>query len=112
MLKAMMLWTELKNKYISQLAQDYQKMVATYALITADVLIINIWLKSLGGHTGSQYQTLTTIMEICVDQFKQGNTKTILYCVRDFNQEYDNEWEIKSKINRDVNEIWDRVSKP
>ena len=46
-------------------------MVATYALVTANVLIINIWGKSLGQYTGSQYETLKVIMEICMDQFKQ-----------------------------------------
>ena len=30
-------------------------MVATYALVAANVLIINIWSKSLGQYTGSQY---------------------------------------------------------
>lgn len=40
-------------------------MVATFALTTAHVLIINIWSKSLGGYTGSQYETLKVILEIC-----------------------------------------------
>jgi hypothetical protein len=30
-------------------------MVATYALVSADVLIINIWSKTLGQYSGSQY---------------------------------------------------------
>jgi hypothetical protein len=30
-------------------------MVATFALIVANVLIINIWSKSLGQYMGSQY---------------------------------------------------------
>lgn len=32
--------------------QDYEKMVSTFALISANILIINIWSKSLGQYTG------------------------------------------------------------
>lgn len=34
--------------------QDYEKMVATYALVSANVLIINIWNNAIGQYTGSQ----------------------------------------------------------
>ena len=68
-------------------------MVATFALVSANVLIINIWAKSLGQYTGkqvinlgSQYETLTVVMDICISQFKQESPKTILFCVRDFNE--------------------------
>lgn len=30
-------------------------MVSTFALVSADVLIINIWSMTLGQYTGSQY---------------------------------------------------------
>lgn len=66
--------------------KDYEKMVATYALVAANVLIINIWSKSLGQYNGSQYETLKVIMDICLTQFKQESPKTILFCVRDFNE--------------------------
>ena len=87
-------------------------MVATYALATAHVLIINIWCKSLGGYTGSQYETLKVIMEICISQFKQESPKTILFCVRDFNPEYDEEGEIRRKIQTDVRKLWREIEKP
>lgn len=51
--------------------QDYEKMVATFALVSADVLLINIWSKSLGQYTGSQYETLSTILDICISHYKQ-----------------------------------------
>ena len=60
-------------------------MVATYALITANVLIINVWSKTVGQYNGTQYETLKVIMDICISQFKQDSPKTILFCVRDFN---------------------------
>lgn len=65
-------------------------MVATYALVTANVLIINVWSKIVGQYNGTQYETLKVIMDICITQFKQDSPKTILFCVRDFNDEYDN----------------------
>ena len=46
-------------------------MVSTFALVEADTLIINIWSKTLGQYTGSQYETLNAVMEICISQFKQ-----------------------------------------
>lgn len=51
-------------------------------------------------------------MDICIDHFKQESPKTILFCVRDFNEEYDNEYEIKRKIIHDVNNIWLEIKKP
>jgi hypothetical protein len=46
-------------------------MVATFALIIANVLIINIWSKTVGQYMGSQYETLKVIMDICILHFKQ-----------------------------------------
>lgn len=46
-------------------------MVATYALAEANVLIINIWNKTIGQYSGTQYETLKVIMDICMTQFKQ-----------------------------------------
>ncbi len=46
-------------------------MVSTFALVQADTLIINIWAKTLGQYTGSQYETLTAVLDICISQFKQ-----------------------------------------
>jgi hypothetical protein len=51
--------------------QDFEKMVATFALIIANVLIINVWSKTVGQYMGSQYETLKVIMDICILHFKQ-----------------------------------------
>jgi hypothetical protein len=45
-------------------------MVATYALVTANVLLINVWSKTVGQYNGTQYETLKVIMDICITQFK------------------------------------------
>jgi hypothetical protein len=37
-------------------------MVATYSLINAQVLIINVWAKTIGQYSGTQYQTLKVVM--------------------------------------------------
>jgi hypothetical protein len=37
-------------------------MVSTFALLQADTLIINVWSKTLGQYTGSQYETLNAVM--------------------------------------------------
>jgi hypothetical protein len=84
-------------------------MVSTYSLVMANVLIINIWSKSLGGYSGSQYETLNVILDICLQNFKLDCPKTILFCVRDFNEEYDEESEIRGKLKRDVNNIWQKL---
>jgi hypothetical protein len=46
-------------------------MVSSFALVSANLLIVNIPEKQLGQHTGSQYETLSLILRICIDQFKQ-----------------------------------------
>lgn len=35
--------------------QEYEKMISTFALVEADTLIINVWSRTLGQYTGSQY---------------------------------------------------------
>lgn len=87
-------------------------MVATYALVTANVLIINVWSKTVGQYNGTQYETLKVIMDICITQFKQESPKTILFCVRDFNDQYDSQGETRRKIVKDVNDIWRKIEKP
>lgn len=87
-------------------------MVCTFAFTIAHVLIINVSSQTVGQYTGSQYDTLRTIMDVCMGQFKQEAPKTILFCVRDFNQEYDEEGEIRRKIVKDVNSIWLKMEKP
>lgn len=46
-------------------------MVSSFALTGAHALLVNIYEKQLGQHSGSQYETLSTVMRICIDQFKQ-----------------------------------------
>ena len=46
-------------------------MVSSFALVSANLLIVNIHEKQLGQHTGSQYETLSLVLRICIDQFKQ-----------------------------------------
>lgn len=46
-------------------------MVSSFALVGANVLLVNIFEKQLGQHSGSQYETLSIVMRICIDQFKQ-----------------------------------------
>ena len=84
-------------------------MVSSFALVSANVLIINIFSKSLGQYAGSQYESLKITMDICISQFKQDSPKTILFCVRDFNEENDDEGEIKRKIQKDVIKIWEEI---
>lgn len=60
-----------EEQVFHNLKQDYEKMVATYALAEANVLIINIWNKTIGQYSGTQYETLKVIMDICMTQFKQ-----------------------------------------
>ena len=87
-------------------------MVSTFALVEADTLIINVWSKTLGQYTGSQYETLTAVLEICISQFKQQSPKTLMFCIRDFNEEEDEEGELRRKILKDVNNIWLKIQKP
>lgn len=42
--------------------QEYEKMISTFALVEADTLIINVWSRTLGQYTGSQYETLTAVL--------------------------------------------------
>jgi hypothetical protein len=54
------------------------------------MLIVNVWTKSFGTFEGTQYSILTKIMDMSVKMFRQESIKTILFCLRDFNDEIDN----------------------
>lgn len=92
-----------------RLFQNYEKMVGSFALVGANVLLVNIFEKQLGQHSGSQYETLSTVMRICIDQFKQQSPKTILFTLRDFNPNVTDEAECRSKVRADVLNIWKSV---
>lgn len=89
--------------------QNYEKMVSSFALVGANVLLVNIFEKQLGQHSGSQYETLSIVMRICIDQFKQESPKTILFCLRDANPDYTDEGECRRKVQQDVLNIWKNV---
>ena len=84
-------------------------MVSSFALVSANILIVNIFLKQLGQQDGSQYSTLETVLRICIDQFKQESPKTILFCLRDANPNYFNEAEYRLKLQNDINKLWKDV---
>ena len=56
-----------------------------YALSLSNVLIVNIWAKSVGTFEGSQYGILLTLMEMSMKMFKHEAPKVILFCLRDYN---------------------------
>ena len=64
--------------------QEYEKIVSSFALIFAHVLLVNVSTKTVGQHTGTQYESLKIIMDICISQFKQESPKVVLFCLRDF----------------------------
>ena len=47
-----------RRRGTSDLMQGYEKMVSSFALVSANLLIVNIFLKQLGQQEGSQYSTL------------------------------------------------------
>lgn len=55
-----------------------------FALALSNVLIVNIWSKSVGTFEGSQYGILKILMEMSLRMFKQEAPKVILFCLRDF----------------------------
>lgn len=65
---------------------NFEKTVAMYALALSNLLIVNIWTKSVGTFEGSQYGILKILMEMSLKMFKQEAPKVILFCLRDFNE--------------------------
>jgi len=84
-------------------------MVGSFALVGANILLVNVFEKQLGQRKGSQYETLSTVMRICIDQFKQESPKTILFVLRDSNIEEAGQSGVKVKIQKDVEQVWKNV---
>jgi hypothetical protein len=84
-------------------------MVGSFALVGANILLVNVFEKQLGQRKGSQYETLSTVMRICIDQFKQESPKTILFVLRDSNTLEAARGEVKRKIQQDVEKVWKSV---
>lgn len=81
-------------------------MVSSFALVGANVLLVNVWEKQVGQHSGTQYETLSIVMRICIDQFKLESPKTILFCLRDSNTPEYGQGELKRKLEQDVLKLW------
>lgn len=83
-----------------------------FALTLSNLLIVNIWAKSFGTHEGTQYSILTKIIDLSIKMFKQEATKTILFCLRDFNDQIDPIEFIEGQLKKDISKIWDDIKKP
>lgn len=92
--------------------QNFEKTVAMYALSLSNMLIVNVWAKSFGTFEGTQYSILTKIMDMSIKMFKQESIKTILFCLRDFNEDIDNIQNIQEQLKKEVGKIWDDIKKP
>jgi protein SEY1 len=84
-------------------------MVSSFALVAANVLMVNVYLKNVGQQEGTQYSTLETVLRICIDQFRHESPKTILFCLRDANPQFFNEAEYRLKLQNDVQKLWKDV---
>ena len=56
----------------------------------ADVLMVNLWTKSIGQYHGSSMELLKSIFEVNFQLFDNNIKKRIVMVFRDFNQVHDN----------------------
>ena len=84
-------------------------MVSSFALVSANLLMVNVPEKQLGQHSGSQYETLSLVLRICIDQFKQESPKTLLFCLRDADPRQTDEGECRRKLQTDIGKLWKNV---
>lgn len=87
----------------SESRQDYgsrfEKILCTFALVVADVLIVNMFTTDVGRNKGSSMQLLKTILQINVKLFKNEiRPKKVIITLRDFSQD-ENIEEIERKFH-------------
>jgi protein SEY1 len=92
--------------------KKFERTTALYALAMADVLMVNIWCKSIGQFHGASMELLKAIFEVNFKLFGDKTKKKILVVIRDFNKDHDNFANNVSKLRTGFQQIWDECDKP
>lgn len=77
-----------------------------FALATSNTLLVNIWTQQLGLFRGSQLAILEIVLELNLKLFRAETPKEILFVVRDFEKDRENEKNLSETIYKKVENVW------
>ena len=83
-----------------------ERTTSLFALVIADVLIINMWEKDVGRSDASNYEILRDIFQVNMRLFDQKTAKKFLFIIRDFKRSGSNEEKTRTILKQDITNIW------
>lgn len=90
----------------------FEQTTSLFALAMSDVLMINLDTRAIGQYNGCNYGLLKVIFDVNLQLFEQKADKKLLFVLRDFDPQENNEDKIKLALNTDLQKIWDGINKP
>lgn len=83
-----------------------ERTTSLFALVMADVLIINMWFHDVGRSAASNYEILKDIFKVNMKLFDQKAAKKLLFLIRDFERKGNNEERTRLTLESDIKRIW------
>ena len=71
-----------------------------------------MWTTDIGRHGASNYGLLQVIFEVNLKLFEQQSAKKLLFVLRDFDDRAGNFEKYRGILDKDINDIWDKIYKP
>lgn len=91
--------------------QIFEQTTSLFALVISDVVLLNMWATDIGRAQAANYEILKVIFECNLKLFHQTAKKKLLFVLRDFTADQNQEmamWRLKS----DLQNIWQGIYKP
>ena len=90
----------------------FEQCSSLFALVMADVLIMNMWTSDIGRYTASNYGVLKIVFEMNLKLFQQESAKKIVIVFRDFDENTEDKKRLSDCILDDIRKIWTEIKKP
>ena len=87
----------------------YEQSTSTFALAMSDVFMINLDCDSIGQYEGCNYDIIEIIFQMNLALFEQKQLKRLLFVVRDFNKDEQNEEAISTRLQKDLEGLWQKT---
>jgi hypothetical protein len=92
--------------------QKIERSNSLFALATSNTLLVNIWTQQLGLFKGSQLAILEIVLELNLKLFRSEQPKEIIFVIRDFEKDRENEKNLSDTIYKKVESVWENILKP
>lgn len=75
-------------------------------MAVCDIVLVNIWITDVGKFNAAQYELLKTAIQQQLKLYGRKFKKGLVFVIRDFDPQKENQEKIQSRIESDVRKLW------